>query len=135
MPNNFLKRWLVKTSEQPITMEMLEKEYDMYSKSLQWQLIENKILEKYQIKVTQDDILSHAKKLIGSQMKQYGQPESDDKKLTEIANDILKNEEEKKKLYDQMFDERTLSFYKENFKLNEKSISYDDFVKLASEKS
>ena len=53
MPNNFLKRWLVKTSEQPITMEMLEKEYDMYSKSLQWQLIENKILEKYQIKVTQ----------------------------------------------------------------------------------
>ena len=68
-------------------------------------------------------------------MKQYGQPESDDKKLTEIANDILKNEEEKKKLYDQMFDERTLSFYKENFKLNEKSISYDDFVKLASEKS
>ena len=135
MPNDFLKRWLVKTSEQPITMEMLEKEYDMYSKSLQWQLIENKILEKYQIKVTQDDILSHAKKLIGSQMKQYGQPESDDKKLTEIANDILKNEEEKKKLYDQMFDERTLSFYKENFKLNEKSISYDDFVKLASEKS
>ena len=59
----------------------------------------------------------------------------DDKKLTDIANDILKNEEEKKKLYDQMFDERTLSFYKENFKLNEKSISYDDFVKLASEKS
>jgi hypothetical protein len=33
-----------------------------------------------------------------------------------------------------MYDARTLVVYKENFKLNEKSISYDDFVKLASEK-
>ena len=67
-------------------------------------------------------------------MKQYGQPEGDEKQLTEIANNILKNEDEKKKIYDQIFDERTLTVYKEKFKLNEKSISYDDFVKLASEK-
>ncbi|MEC7646063.1 MAG: trigger factor [Bacteroidota bacterium] len=134
MPDDFLKRWLVQTSEQPITMEMLEQEYDMYAKSLQWQLIENKILENHQIKVTQDDVLAHAKQLISIQMKQYGQPEGDDKQLTEIANNILKNEDEKKKLYNQIFDERTLSVYKETFKLNEKSISYDDFVKLASEK-
>ena len=134
MPNDFLKRWLVQTSKQPITMEMLEKEYDLYAKSLQWQLIENKILERYGIKVTQDDVLAHAKKLISLQMKQYGQPEGDEKQLTEIANNILKNEDEKKKIYDQIFDERTLTVYKENFKLNEKSISYDDFVKLATEK-
>jgi trigger factor len=67
-------------------------------------------------------------------MKQYGQPEGDDKQLTDIANNILKNEEERKKIYDQIFDERTLKVYKENFKLTEKSISYDQFVKLASEK-
>jgi len=134
MPDDFLKKWLVQTSEQPITMEMLNTEYDMYSKSLQWQLIENKILENYEIKVTQDDVVAHAKKLIGMQMKQYGQPEGDDAQLTDIATNILKNEEEKKKVYDKIFDERTLAVYKENFKLTEKSISYDDFVKLASEK-
>ena len=134
IPDDFLKRWLVQTSEQPITMEMLNTEYDMYSKSLQWQLIENKILENYQIKVTQDDVVAHTKKLIGMQMKQYGQPEGDDAQLTDIATNILKNEEERKKVYDKIFDERTLAVYKENFKLTEKSISYDDFVKLASEK-
>ena len=48
-------------------VNMLEKEYDMYAKSLQWQLIENKILENYEIKVTQEDVLSRAKKLIGMQ--------------------------------------------------------------------
>jgi trigger factor len=134
MPDDFLKRWLVQTSEQPITMEMLETEYDMYSKSLQWQLIENKILENYEVKVTQDDVVAHTKKLIGMQMKQYGQPEGDDAQLTEIATGILKNEEEKKKIYDQIFDEKTLSVYKENFKLTEKTVTYDEFVKLASAK-
>jgi len=134
MPDDFLKRWLVQTSEQPITMEMLATEYDMYAKSLQWQLIENKILENYEVKVTQDDVLNQTKKLIGSQMKQYGQPEGDDAQLTDIATNILKNEEERKKIYDQIFDERTLVVYKENFKLTEKNVTYDEFVKLASGK-
>ena len=134
MPDDFLKRWLVQTSEQPITMEMLATEYDMYAKSLQWQLIENKILENYEVKVTQDDVLNQAKKLISSQMKQYGQPEGDDAQLTDIATNILKNEEERKKIYDQIFDERTLVVYKENFKLTEKNVTYDEFVKLASGK-
>ena len=134
MPDDFLKRWLVQTSEQPITMEMLATEYDMYAKSLRWQLIENKILESYDVKVTQEDVLNQTKKLIGSQMKQYGQPEGDDAQLTDIATNILKNEEERKKIYDQIFDERTLVVYKENFKLTEKNVTYDDFVKLASGK-
>jgi trigger factor len=134
MPDDFLKRWLVQTSEQPITMEMLATEYDMYAKSLQWQLIENKILENYEVKVTQEDVLKQTKKLIGSQMKQYGQPEGDDAQLTDIATNILKNEEERKKIYDQIFDERTLVVYKENFKLTEKNVTYDEFVKLASGK-
>ena len=134
LPNEFLKRWLIQTSEQPITMELLEKEYDMYAKSLQWQLIENKVLEKYKINVSQEDVLSHAKDLIKIQMRQYGQPEGDDKQLSDIAKNILKNKDERKKLHHKLIDERTMSVYKQNFKLNEKSISYDDFIKLASEK-
>ena len=43
-------------------------------------------------------------------------------------------EDERKKVYDQLYDIKTLEVYKENFKLKEKAISYEDFVKLASEK-
>ena len=99
------------------------------------EFIENKILEHYEVSVTQEDIVSQAKKLIAMQMRQYGQSAGDEKQLDEIANNILKNKDEKKKLHDQILDERTLVVYKENFKLNKKSISYDDFVKLASEKN
>ena len=60
--------------------------------------------------------------------------EGDDAQLTDIATNILKNEEERKKIYDQIFDERTLVVYKENFKLTEKNVTYEEFVKLASVK-
>ena len=134
IPDDFLKRWLVQTSDKPITLEQIESEYDRYSKSLKWQLIENKINENFDIKIEQEEILAHAKTLISGQMIQYGQPVLDDEKLNEIADNILKKEEERKKIMDQLYDQKSLTVYKDNFKLVDNDISYDDFVKLASEK-
>ncbi len=38
-------------------------------------------------------------------------------------------------MYDQLYDEKTLAIYKKEFNLKEKTISYDDFIKLASKKN
>ena len=70
----FLKKWLVHTSEKPITSEQIEAEYDMYSKSLRWQLIENSILKSFNLKVDSNEVEDYTKKLISRQMSQYGQP-------------------------------------------------------------
>jgi len=134
MPDEFLKRWLVHTSEKKVTLEQIESEYDMYSKSLRWQLIENNILENYNVKVSTEEVENHTKSLITMQMQQYGQPVPQEEKMNEIVASILKKEDERKKIYDQLYDVKSLEVYKENFKLTEKAISYDDFVKLASEK-
>ncbi len=134
MPDEFLKRWLVHTSEKKLTLEQIESEYDMYSKSLRWQLIENNILENYNVKVSTQEVENHTRSLITMQMKQYGQPVPEEDKMNEIVSSILKKEDERKKIYDQLYDVKSLQVYKENFKLTEKAISYDDFVKLASEK-
>lgn len=134
LPDEFLKKWLLKTSKKPLTLEQIESEYGMYSESLKWQLIESRILDKYNIKVTNEEVIHDTKELVAIQMKQYGQPDTDDKQLIDIANNILKNEDEKKKIYNQLIDKRTLAVYKENFQIKEKKISYDDFIKLAAEK-
>ena len=73
--------------------------------------------------------------MIISQMQQYGQSKMEESKLNEIAKNILDNEKEKKKMYDQLYDEKTLAIYKKEFNLKEKTISYDDFIKLASKKN
>ena len=127
-------RWLVKSSEKPLTLDQVKVDYPQYSKSLKWQLIENKILEDNNVKINNEDLIDFTKKLVQRQMQQYGQTQTDDKQLSDIAENILKNEEERKKISNQLFDEKTLLIYKDLFKLNQKSISYDDFVKLATEK-
>jgi len=134
MPDEFLKKWLVQTSEQAVTLEQIESEYDMYQKSLRWQLIENNILENFDVKVEASEVEHQTASLIAMQMQQYGQPVPEQDKMNEIVASILMKEDERKKVYDQLYDQKTLEIYKENFKLTEKAISYDDFVKLASEK-
>jgi len=134
LPDEFLMRWLVKSSEKPLTLDQVKVDYPQYSKSLKWQLIENKILEDNNVKINNEDLIDFTKKLVQRQMQQYGQTQTDDKQLSDIAENILKNEEERKKISNQLFDEKTLLIYKDLFKLNQKSISYDDFVKLATEK-
>ncbi|HJM16749.1 MAG TPA: trigger factor, partial [Flavobacteriales bacterium] len=108
MPDEFLKRWLVHTSEKKVTLEQIESEYDMYSKSLRWQLIENNILENYNVKVSTEEVENHTKSLITMQMQQYGQPVPQEDKMNEIVDTILKKEDERKKIYDQLYDVKSL---------------------------
>ena len=134
LPDTFLKKWLVATNEQGLTEEQVETEYEQYSKSLQWQLIENKIIKEHDLEVKNEDVLAHAKELIVSNFAQYGQPAPEDKKLEEIALQVLGNEEERKKIYNQLYDVKTMALYKEKFTLKDKEVTYDEFVKLATEK-
>lgn len=134
LPDDFLKRWLVASNENGLTMEQVEQEYSQYSDSLKWQLIENKIIKENDLEVKNEDVIAHAKELIVRNFTQYGQPAPDDDKLNEISMKVLENEEERKKVYNELYDRKTMSLYKEKFKLTEKEVSYDDFVKLATDK-
>lgn len=132
LPDEFLKKWLLQTNDKNLTSEQIEAEYTQYSKSLRWQLIENKIIKENNLEVTNEDVLNHTKDLIKQNFAQYGQKAPEENKLTEIAGKVLENEDERKKVYNQLYDFKTLSLYKRKFKLNDKSVTYDEFVKLAS---
>ncbi len=62
-------------------------------------------------------------------MAQYGNPNPEEKELDEIAGRILGNQEEAKRLSEQLMSQKLLTFFKENVKLKTKEISFDDFVK------
>lgn len=135
LPNEFLKRWIKASNEKPITDEQLENEYDDYAKGLKWQLIENKIIKDNNIKVTPEEVLEHTKGLLKQQMAGMGMPGGDDdEQLTETANRVLQNEEEARNIYMMMYDNKLMTLYKNTFKLKEKEVTYDDFIKLAYEK-
>jgi len=133
LPDTFLKRWIRESNEKPISAEQIELEYDNYAKGLQWQLIENKLIQTNDIKVSHAEVVEHTKGLLLQQMAGMGLPNNNDDELTETANRVLQNQEEAKNLYMMMYDTRLLKVYKEEVKLKEKEISYEDFVKLAYE--
>lgn len=129
LPEAFLKRWIMASSEKEITTEELDAEFDNYKKSLKWQLIQNKLIRENDIKVESEEVVNYTKGLLANQFTQYGMPAPEDAELETQAKEVLKNRDEANKIYDNVYGAKMLTFFKETVKLNEKSLSYDDFVK------
>ncbi len=130
LPDTFLKKWIKASNEKPITDEQIESEYDMYAKSLQWQLIENKIIEANEIKVEFEEVIDYTKGLLTQQMQSMGMPTNDDEQLTQTAQSVLQNQEEARKIYGMLYDSKLMDLYKSTCKLKEKEVSLEEFEKL-----
>lgn len=132
LPDAFLKRWIKMSNEKQITDEQIELEYDSYAKGLKWQLIQGEIFKANEIKLEDQEALAFTKGLIANNYAQYGMPAPADAELTSSAINILKNKEEANRIYDMLAENKLTTFFKQTVKLNEKEISYEDFVKLAA---
>lgn len=134
LPDAFLKRWIIEQNEGKMTAEQIEVQYDSYSYSMKWQLIQNKIITENNIEVSQNEVRDHVRKYISGQY--FGGMDQNDafhSQLDGIVENVLKNEEEEEKIYNHLYDEKILKLFKETLTLNEESISLDDFIKKASE--
>ncbi len=128
LPDNFLKRWLAVANEKPITEEEIEKDYDNYSKAMQWRLIENKIIKDNNLTVTAEEAKDEAKAFIKSEYARYGQvPTEED--LEKISNDLLSREKDSQRIFENLYSKKVLSLIKEKCTLQTKEVSYDDFFK------
>ena len=132
LPNEFLKKWILSSSKEEITAEQVETEYEQYAQNLKWQLVENKIIKDNDIKVDNEEVVAYTKELLSGQYAQYGMMVPDDEEMNKYSQNVLSNQEEARKIYDSLYDQKVLSFLKDNVKIAEKEVSYDDFVKIAS---
>lgn len=132
LPTDFLKRWIQLSNEKPITMEEIESQFEGYEKSMKWQLIQGHIFKSNDIKVDQAEALEYTKSLLVNQYAQYGIPAPEDKELTASAIQVLTNKEESARVYDMLAESKLTEFFKKTVKLNDKMVSYDEFVEIAS---
>jgi len=130
LPSDFLKRWIEIDSQGKITGEQADEEYQKAEKGLKYQLIEEAIAKKHGIKVTYDELLNLTKDLLKMQMLQYGQALPDEAQIDEIAANVLKNEEEVKRLSDQIIKKKLVKVYKEHIPVQKKRIGYNKFLDL-----
>tara|TARA_B100000508_G_scaffold48272_1_gene37516 strand:- start:64928 stop:66289 length:1362 start_codon:yes stop_codon:yes gene_type:complete len=133
LPDEFLKRWIHASQQEPVTMEAIEKDYPNYQKGLKWQLIQNQIFKDNGIKIEQDEALNYTKGLLINQYAQYGMPAPEEAELNQAAQQVLGNQKESQQIFDMLAEEKMTNFFKETVKLKDKEVDYDEYVKIAED--
>nr|WP_299000624.1 trigger factor [uncultured Allomuricauda sp.] len=129
LPAEFLTKWIQVSGENSLTDDQAKEEYEKSEKGLRYQLIEGKIIKENDLQVQFDELKEFAKGFIKSQMAQYGHLDPKEEELENVANRVLGNQDEVKRLSEQMMSQKLLELFKEKANLKVKEVSYDNFVK------
>lgn len=129
LPDQFLKEWLLATDNN-LTKEQIEQQYEYYTRDLNWSLIKNQIATTAEIKVEHEDVINQAKEIIRNQF--FGgqvNTEEAEKHMDSIAENYLKAEEGKN--YTQVFNNalqgKVFDYIKEKIEIQEKTVSLEEF--------
>ena len=126
----FLKRWIYVINEGKFTMEDIEKEWDLFIVDYKWQMVRSFLMNKYNVKVEEADLLASAKGFAAYQFAMYGMNNVPEEQLESFAKNILSQEEQGRRILDQVENEKTIAAVREVVTLKKKKISVEKFREL-----
>lgn len=137
MPETFLKKWIVNTSNGQVDDATLQKEFGAYKDSLKWNLIVNKIADDNQVSVEPNEVKMKAKAQI---LEQFGGNAALADQLGDrfdaIVDNYLQGQDGKgdqyMKLYNQLRMEKIMKVIREKISVSEKKVSLEEFEKLVA---
>lgn len=128
-PDEFLKRWLKATNENLSDAEV-EEGYEDFKKNLKWTLIENKIITDNDLQIKYEEVFQTAKDRLSAQLRLYGQQSFTDEQLGQYAAQLLQDQEQANRIFDEVKALKVFEFVKGKAKLEKKEINNDEFLKL-----
>lgn len=131
LPVKFLQKWIQTAGETELNEEQAKEEYEKSEKSMRYQLIESKLIVDNNLQVNFEDLKAYTSEMIKAQMAQYGQMNPTEKEIEDIVARVLSNQDEVKRISEQLTSKKLLDFYKEKVSCKDKKLSYDAFVKEA----
>ena len=126
----FLKRWIYVINDGKFTMEDIEKDWDLFIVDYKWQMVRGYLMEKYGVKVEEADLLASAKGFAAYQFAMYGMNNVPEEQLEAFAKNILSQEEQGRRILDQVENEKTFAAVREVVTLKKKKISVEKFREL-----
>nr|WP_315195559.1 trigger factor [uncultured Flavobacterium sp.] len=128
LPSEFLIKWLQTVGEKQLTPEEAIVEYARSERGLRFQLIEGKAMASSNIQITFEDLKAFTTNAIKQQMAQFGQTNPTDEEVQGIVARVLSNQEEVKKLSDQVVAAKLLDLFKEKANPTTKEVTYEEFI-------
>ena len=129
LPASFLKKWIQTAGENPMSAEEAEAEYNKSENGLRYQLIEGKVMADNNLQITFEELKDYTSNVIKKQMAQFGQMNPTDEDVQGIVARVMANQDEVKRLSEQVMSEKMLNLFKDKVKAKTKEVSYDDFIK------
>ncbi len=126
----FLKRWVYVVNEGKFTMEDIEKDWDLFIVDYKWQMVRNYLMNKYNVKIEEADLLASAKGFAAYQFAMYGMNNVPEEQLEAFAKNILSQEEQGRRILDQVENEKIFAAVREVVSLKKKKISVEKFREL-----
>ena len=130
LPEEFLKRWLVYANEGKYSREDVEKEFPAFVEDFKWQLTRGYLMEKLGLKVEAKDIQEAAESYVAYQYAMYGMGNVPADMIKSSAKNVLEDENQRRRLEEQVEDNKTISAIREKVSLQTKKISEDKFRAL-----
>lgn len=130
LPAEFLKKWIQTAGENPLSPEQAEEEYARSENGLRYQLIEGKVITENGLQITFEELKDYTSGLIKKQMAQFGQMNPTDEDVQGIVARVMSNQDEVKRLSEQVMNEKMLNLFKDKVKAKTKEVNYEDFIKV-----
>lgn len=130
LPQEFLKKWLVRRNE-GLTAENINEEFEKMIPSLKWQLIKERIAAVAEVKIEEDDVQNHAKAIARQQFAQYGMTNVEDDMLADYAKRILEDKNSRSRIIEEAGDAKLFEAIKQTAKIEAKAVSVDEFKAIA----
>ena len=130
LPEAFLKRWLVYANDGKYTAEEVEKEFPAFVEDFKWQLTRGYLMQKLGLKVEKEDIQAAAESYVAYQYAMYGMGNVPQELIKNSARNVLEDENQVRRLEEQVEDNKTIGALREAVTLQTKKISEDKFRAL-----
>ena len=126
----FLKRWVYVVNDGKFTMEDIEKDWEFFIVDYKWQMVRSFLMNKYNVKIEEADLLASAKGFAAYQFAMYGMNNVPEEQLESFAKNILAQEDQGRRILDKVEDDKTFDAVREVVTLKKKKISVEKFREL-----
>ena len=111
----------------------IEKDFDGFVKMFTWNYLQKHFIQTYELTVSEEEVNAEAKEFAKAQFAQYGMPSAPEEMIENFSKQILSNKEQAQKIYEKLYELKVVEYVKSQVKVTNKSVSAEDFAKLAQE--
>ncbi|MDE6288689.1 MAG: trigger factor, partial [Muribaculaceae bacterium] len=128
--NELLKRWMVLNNPEA-DAKKLDEEFDSMLPGIKWELLSGLIVDKLGVKIEEADMQGQANLLARRQLQQYGMYNMDEETIADMGKRLLADKKIRQQIAQQVEEFKLFQAIRNAITIEQKTVSLDEFKKLA----